>query len=548
MRARPVHPPLPSSTNAVVLLGLLVGLAAPLVTASASAAPEAHILRIDPRAREASGEPLLTTVVEIVQAKRMAEVLEPCAQVRGEDARMDCYGRELERPHALYTPFLFPESNAIFTVAVDGMDQPARFVSKGIWGESQGMAGVGTAWLIVLDADERMGPALKDAQQVARAFVSSLGPYDLVDVMVFNDRQVLIDSKWLSTAQSAQAESLITSVRPQRAQGRSRSLFSILKTAASDAFRALAGQSQLTLPLHQAMVVLSSGYGGNDPTTTGPGALQLSRYLTDGRFGDDAATLPKLPVPVTSIYFPHKEIPVRQNSLDFMQNLANPEIGGFFTVMRAGAGGRASAVVSAVRTRFSKMHIVKWRVPCLEPSVTQTFRLVFNGVTPPVLGDASFKDAVIGTDPTAWPIDVHVKYTKDAAAPTPVRPGRPFRVYGSFCWGSDKGRAEAYFLPFGYELPAALSSTDPEQARLAEQRVLRAAIPATTLETTDVHALFRAPWTRRILHGSGRQAFVRIWVFDNKTRRTSGLRPNRIIQLRAAGRFWPRADRAPRTK
>jgi hypothetical protein len=547
MRARPVRPPLPSLRNAASLFSLLACLLLLLATRSVSAAPEAHILRVDPRAREASGEPLLTTVVDIAETKPISEVIKPCAALR-EGARMDCYSRELEKPHALYTPYPFPESNAIFTAAVDGADRPAHFVSKAIWGESQGMAGVGTAWLILLDADERMGAALNDAQQLARAFLSSLGPNDLVDVMIFNDRQVVSDSKWLSTPEMAQAESLITSVRPYRAQGRSRGLLTIINGAANDGFRALAGQSPLRLPLHQAMVVLSSGYGGNDASTTGPGALQLNQYLTEGRLGDDATTLPKLPVPVISIYFPHKEILFRQNSLDFMQYLANPQIGGFFTVMRAGAGQRAREVVSVVRARFSKMHIVKWRVPCLSPSVTQTFLLVFNQVTPAVAGDDSFKDVLIGMDPTAWPIDVHRKFTKDAAVPTPVRPGGPFRIYGDFCWGGDKGRAEAYFLLSGYALPPALSNRDPEQAKLAGQQVMRAAIPATTVETTNVHALFRAPSTRRILHGSGNQTVVRLFVVDNKAQRTSGLSANRIIELRGAGGLWPRPDRALRTK
>jgi hypothetical protein len=541
MPARPVRPPLPSLGNAVELLGLLVWAFLMLLAHAASAAPEASILRIDARARAASGEPLLTTVVDIAEPKRISEVVEPCAPL-GQAARMDCYGHELEKPYALTVSYPFPESNALFTVAVDGADRPAHFVSKASWGDSQGMPGVGTAWLILLDADERMGVALKDAQQVAQAFVASLGPHDLVDVMIFNDRQVVSDSKWLSTAQKAEVQDRINSVRPYRAQGRNRALLSIVKNAANDGFRSLAGQ--LALPLHQAMVVLSSGFGGNDPATTSSGAVELSRYLSDGRFGDDVAGLPRLPVPVISIYFPHPgQNVLRQSSLDFMQHLANPQLGGFFTVIRAGAGERASAVVNVVRTRFSKMHIVKWRVPCLSPRITQTFRLVFNGVSPAVIGDNSFKDVLIGTDPTAWPIDVHMKFTKDASVPTPVRPGRPFRVYGDFCWGGDQGRAEAYFLPSGYELPAALSSTDPKQSRLAEQQVLRAAIPATTVETTDVHALFRAPWTRRILHRVGDRTVVRLFLFDNRTQRMSGLGAHRLIELRGARGLWPTAGK-----
>jgi hypothetical protein len=41
------------------------------------AAPEAHILRIDPRTGLKNGQPLLTTVIEIVQFKRLSDTLQP---------------------------------------------------------------------------------------------------------------------------------------------------------------------------------------------------------------------------------------------------------------------------------------------------------------------------------------------------------------------------------------------------------------------------------------------------------------------------------------
>jgi hypothetical protein len=48
----------------------------------AKAAPEAHILRIDPRAGLNSGKPLLTTVIEVVDFKRLNDALEPCSNRR----------------------------------------------------------------------------------------------------------------------------------------------------------------------------------------------------------------------------------------------------------------------------------------------------------------------------------------------------------------------------------------------------------------------------------------------------------------------------------
>src|SRR5262249_36028394 len=61
----------------------------------ASAAPEAHILRIDPRASSTDGSPVLTTVMEIVQNKRMSDLTKGCAALNG-DAYYDCVATALD--------------------------------------------------------------------------------------------------------------------------------------------------------------------------------------------------------------------------------------------------------------------------------------------------------------------------------------------------------------------------------------------------------------------------------------------------------------------
>src|SRR5215203_3112771 len=60
-----------------------------LCGARASAAPEAHILRIDPRASTVDGSPVLTTVIEVVQNKRLGDLTKPCNAQTG-DANLDC--------------------------------------------------------------------------------------------------------------------------------------------------------------------------------------------------------------------------------------------------------------------------------------------------------------------------------------------------------------------------------------------------------------------------------------------------------------------------
>jgi hypothetical protein len=504
-----------------------------LANGAASAAPQARILRVDPRAAQQNGNPVLTTVVEVAQSKRISDATAGCAALTG-NAQLDCMSQALERPFALYTPFPFPASNAIFTVAIDGSDFPAKYVSHTTWGESQGLPGVGTAWLILIDADRRMGKSFEDAKAVAQQFVASLGPSDIVDIMFFNDRQVVKDSKWLTGAQKTGAAfiSSVTATFPN--SGRNRSLLTIIKTAATDGFGSLGNVGEdVKVPLHQAMVVLSSGFGGADPATTGPGALQLQQYLANGRFPEDNTALPKSPVPVISVYFPLKVIDeFRQNSLEFMQNLGSPDIGGFFTVVQEGQGNRAPAIVGSVRQRFSKMNLVKWRLSCVAPSVTQTFRLFFKDMGTPLLGDNTFKDVPVGIDPTTWPLDVNMAYSQEIAKRQGVHPGGRFRVYGDFCWGGDKSRAEVYFLPAGQPLPAALAGTNIDQAKRTQQQLIAMGMKGTAIEASSSYVEFEAPDKDKILHGSGDQAVVRVVLFDNKAARTSGVTSDSIVQLK----------------
>ena len=99
----------------LVVLALALWALASVTAKDALAAPEAHILRIDPRASQQSGDPLITMVVEVVQSKRVSEATAPCAALTG-DGQLSCMANALEKPQALYDPFPFPDTNANFTV------------------------------------------------------------------------------------------------------------------------------------------------------------------------------------------------------------------------------------------------------------------------------------------------------------------------------------------------------------------------------------------------------------------------------------------------
>lgn len=519
----------------VYALAAIAALAALVIGSPLShAAPEAHILRIDPRASTVDGSPVLTTVIEVVQNKRVSDVTKPCAAMSG-DAHLDCVSNALDAPGALYSSFDFPDKSALFTVTVDGTDIPARFESRVRWGDSTGQPGVGTAWLILVDAASSMGARFDEAKAVATAFVNAMGPNDIVDVMFFNDKGVVEDSKWVKD--KAAASATITSVtRTYPTQGRTRPLFTIIKTAATDGFKELGNAGQnVTVPMHQAMVVLSNGSAGADPTSNAAASNLLKDYLTRGRFPENNDVLPKTPVPVVSIWFPSKLVEeFGAQAREFMEGMANNEIGGFFTIVRDKQESRAPNIVNAIRTRFNKMHIVKWRVSCVAPSITQTFKLAFTNTNIPIAGDATFQNVPVGIDPTTWPIDIDREATEKAAKKEPLYPGGTVRVFGNFCWGGNAQRAEIYMVPKNQAAPASLQGGNIDDAKKAQRTLIEAGMRGKAVTAGDSVVEFELPKSDKFLIGTGEQMTARLILYDNQARRTSAITQDKILTLKAS--------------
>jgi hypothetical protein len=525
--------PLPEVRRCGLAFALLLLTAlALLVARPAAAAPEAHILRIDPRASMVDGAPMLTTVIELVQNKRMSDITGQCAMETG-NAQLDCIANLLERPEALYSTFAFPEKSALLTVTVDGVDMPATLVSTARWGASKGMDGVGTAWLILVDATSSMAERFREAQALAKAFVDAMGPQDIVDVMFFNDRAVVSDSKWQNN--KAAARTFVDTVgRTYPQQGRTRPLFNIIKSGAIDGFKELgnAGGS-VTVPMHQAMVVLSNGWAGADTSSTGAGAMALSQFLTKGRFPEDNSTLPKAPVPVVSIFFPSRQIDeLAQSSREFMEGLANPQIGGFFSIIREGQTSRVPRVVQAVLARFDQMNLVKWRVACVAPTINQTFKLVFRSTDPPIGGD-NFIDVPVGLDPTTWPLDVDVAATVAYAKKNRVHPGGTVKIFGNFCWGSDYKRAQLYLIDKSQAPPANLKSGSIEEAKDAQKKLTASNLVGKAVSAGDTYVEFEAPDNVKFLVGKGTKMSARMVVYDTRAYRTSAVTADKILTLPA---------------
>jgi hypothetical protein len=507
------------------------------------AAPEAHILRIDPRAGVTNGAPILTTVVEVVQFNRLSDALQPCANVTGFDATLDCWSAQIEKPGAIWSPFPFPEPNARFLVKVNGEDTPTKFVSKEQWGSVVGKeADVGTAWVIALDASSGMGARYGDARVVAQEFIAAMGPNDLMDLMIFDDRarQYVRDSKWKTFKERNALVQILNEVpSPMPSHGRDRPLFSQIKDITRDAFGDLgSSKGPETVPLHQAMVVLSDGSGRGDPASASPSAEVFHQYLNKGRFPEDNTSLPKTPLPVVSIWFPSgggiSNDLFRNNDAQFMQSLANTEIGGYFDIVRTGQGtAKGKTIINLVKQRFNAMWIVKWRLSCLNPSVEQTFNLVFVNTKPIIAPDGSFKEVPIGVDPSQWPLDVDVAKTKAEADNNPIYPGGTFRVFGDFCWSGEKTRAEAYFVPAGTKADPNANSTDPELAKKAMQQLIAQNMRGAAVDVGDEFAVFNVPDDDKVLEGTGDNAVARVVLYDNKAHRASGHDEKSVLTLKA---------------
>jgi hypothetical protein len=477
---------------------------------------------------------VLTTVLELVQNKRMSDVTSRCATLSG-DAALDCIASALEQPGALYSSFEFPDKNAVFTVAVDGADLPAKFESKARWGDSAGQSGVGTAWLILVDAAASMSPRFDEAKHVAGAFINAMGPNDIVDVMLFNDKGVVQDSRWVAASNKATAQGTLAGVaHTYPSQGRTRPLFNIIKQAATDGFKELGNAGQnVTVPMHQAMVVLSNGAAGADASSNAAAANVLKEFLTKGRFPENNDVLPKTPVPVVSVWFPTKLVDeFAANAREFMEGLANNEIGGFYSIVRDGQQARAANIVNSVRTRFNKMHIVKWRVACVAPSITQTFRLVFRETTPPMGGDV-FQNVPVGIDPTTWPIDIDREATERAAKKDPIYPGGTLKILGNFCWGGNAQRAEIYMVPKNQPAPATISGGNLDEAKKAQRTLIEAGMRGKAISAGDSVVEFELPNNAKFLTGKGESMTARLVLYDNQARRTSAITADKILTLQA---------------
>jgi hypothetical protein len=178
----------------------------------------------------------------------------------------------------------------------------------------------------------------------------------------------------------------------------------------------------------------------------------------------------------------------------------------------------------------------------VNPSVEQTFNLVFENTHPTIAPDGTFKDVPLGMDPTQWPLDVDFAKTAQEAQSSPLYPGGQFTVYGDFCWAGDKQRAEAYFIPAGTRPnPQQTSSRDPEVAKRAMQQLQAQHMLGTAIAAGDGYVTFNVPDDDKVLEGSGDNMVARVVVYDNKAHRASAVDEKTVLTLKATKKplSWP---------
>jgi hypothetical protein len=511
-------------------------------TSAALAAPEAHILRIDPRVASQDGTPILTTVVDLTQPHPIDQVFTKagCTNLKG-GARHDCMATAMEQPNALFDTVAFPEGDARLTVSIPPEDYPATFESKAKWGDSIGQNGVGTAWVILIDSSSSLGAGLfNEAKGVARSFLEAMGPQDIVIVKFFHE-DITATTTWTT---SKEAIGFLGSGSLRTDTGRSRPLGKIIQDGITNAFKELGNvrssrnPKDVQVPMHQAVVLLSNGNSNFDATTTANNALLLKKQLSAGRFPEDNIAAPKMPVPMVSVWFPSGGLTEesKDNAEAFMSSLANFEIGGHFAVVTPGRGS-GPKVVDAVKRRFNQMQLVRWRLSCVAPTTTQSFKLTFTGGNSSIIADGTFQNVPVGIDPTTWPLDIKRTETEAGAERDPVFPGSKVKIFGNFCWGGNKDRAELYLLPKNFEAPS--EGNTIEAAKKAQLQLLQEGMKATAVSASEQMVEFVVPDKESFLSGSGTNMTARLVVYDNVAKRASGVTAQTVLAIKAKKRPPP---------
>ena len=519
-----------------------------LWTAAAHAAPTAKIIRIDPKPVVDGTTVKMTMVVDLGEPRSPSKALEACGQPSKSVEYLGCAGNALEKSTAFYAPVAFPPHDKVnagpdpdveadhvaLTVGLGSADRPAELLSRTTWGKlTKTDTRMGTSYLILIDASNTMKSARVDhAKAVARAFVAKKGKHDVFNIKWFNDQTWFSGSGWTNDTKKLNA-AIAAVTRAKKAPGRSRPLFDLIKSSALEGFGELGNTTQKAAsPMHHALVVLSDGWAGTDFGGSPPAlAQQLGSLLADGILDENNTTAPRIPIPIISVWFPASGIEeAYENARQFMKNMAVPSVGGAFYIVPNNATARGKKIAENTRKRFNGMHVLEWGIPCLAPSATQSFKLLFapEEGKKPIVGDG-WNSVPFFVDPREWPLDVNKDATARGADRRPAMPGETTAIFGSFCWGNDFERAEVYLVPKGDKLPG---DGDDGEAKKGRDELTARGMRATPIRSGDNYVEVRLPNSEAFI-GDGE---MRVIVVDGATGRSSPAKEDAVITLKAEGK------------
>jgi hypothetical protein len=434
----------------------------------------------------------------------------------------------------------FPKDDARIINLVGKQPVPMEIVDATKFGEATD-ENAGTAFLILLDASFNMGKRLPEAQDIAVQIINTLGEHDAVMVRVMDDQGVKTKTKWLPKSKASEALKIVKGAAMFPDSKKPNSLVSRVQKETLGSFTELINDEVDggTTPMLQSVVLISSA---TDNTATGMAgsaeAQVLHEKLVKGDLGIEGL---KLPVPVITIWTPSGDWTtqygaqgqMRNAEFQYMQNLATPEVGGFFDIVQDGEA-KGAKIAKMIRQRFDDLTLLQVKANCLEPSGEQSFKMMFEGAEKKVLPD-QWSGITVAFDWTKWLLVVNKKTTEDAAAKKPLQPGESFSVFGDFC-SSDAGSYEGYFVTESdaVEVKKASSDKTGKKAKDLLQSLASKGQKAETVSAGPTEVKFKVPNTPSLFENKPDFFNMSFVLLDTKALRVSARDQKGVLNLKAA--------------
>lgn len=527
----------------------LVALAVCSFTATAGAQNMiAKFIRIDPEPTtdEKKGTPVIPILVELGTPTPINSFAEGCFTNTGSkptQAGLACMSNKIQK-EGYSKQYEFPTENAVVFSIVGDESKPMKIIAAVPFKEATA-PNAGVAWLILMDASSSLGNRWAEMQETAISLINGMGANDAVQIRIMDDKSVRASTKWLGAGAKAQA---VNTVRGVAATFKSTapvdSLISRIEKETIGGFQALfkdgvQGAEEGVLPLLQTVVILSDG---GDTSAAGFGGGTKAQAIHERLVKGDVGFVEgmRMPIPVVSVWFPVNEWAgvvagtKRENEYQWMSNMATPEVGGYFDIIQEGETGKGARIGKIVRARFDNMYYVEAQASCLSTTGEQKFKLAFTETKSKIAPD-TWSNVPIGFNFTKWLLNVDKKRTEEAATKSPLKPGDTFKVFGEFCWGSNTGAAEAYFVTEAdaAEVKKAAADKTGEDAKKLLQSLSAKGQKATTISASHTDAEFKVPNTPALFENKPDTFSLNVVILDNKALRVSARDKTGLLVLRA---------------